>query len=337
MAFLNVKDVLDEGFFINMIVAGRNSGKTYSSVETVAKEAMKEIDEEINVSKSTFIYVRRNNANCLDTAKDNLFLKQRYPIYCKGNEYFKGKGRDAPLMGLAIPLSSVRSRGFEIPNLRYVFFDEFTVNMGYRYLKNEFFIFADFLESVCRLSERVQVIMTGNSGNFYNPYIIGWNINCPFDQKRWSDRERSITFRNYVDNEFMEQRNNSPVAKLFKGTVYDEWAGQNQFVENTFYNVEKLPQKTKPYFYFMYGTIKFLFSYSQVTCKMYISFNNSNMNIPLFQFNKENIQENMILFNSGNSFIRLLRHYFTYGRLCYVSEKVKYAFLPILQFLQSIS
>lgn len=70
---------------------------------------------------------------------------------------------------------------------------------------------------------------------------------------------------------------------------------------------------------------------------MYISFSNNKMNIPIFQFNKENIQENMILFNGGNPYIRLLRHYFTYGRLCYTTEKIKYQFMPILQFIQSIS
>lgn len=337
MAFLDVADVLTDDFFVNMIIAGRNSGKTYSSVKLIAETALKEIDEDINVSKNTFIYLRRNDKNCLEIAKQNLFIKQHYPIICRGNQYFIGKGKEAPLCGLAVPLSSVRSRGFEIPNLRYVFFDEFTVNMGYKYLKNEFTIFADFLESVCRLSEDVQVIMTGNSGNFYNPYIIGWNINCPFNQKRWSDRERSITFRNYVDNEFMVQRNNSRIAKLFKNTQYDEWAGQNQFTENTFFNVEKMPQKTKPYFCFAYGNTMFLFSYSQEMCKMYISYYNNKMNIPVFQFNKENIQENMILFNSGNPYIRLLRHYFTYGRLCYTTEKIKYQFMPILQFIQSIS
>lgn len=338
--FIDLKPILEEGFFINMILASRNSGKTYSASHIIYDTAINSIDTS-GMCKEQFIYLRRREKGELDKAKKTLFGKiENCKIANKGDFYFARRFDEEDekekydiLCGCAMSLNSASTRGFELPNLRYVFFDEFTVNGKSKYVNDEFNIFANFLETVVRLSEKVQVIMVGNSGNIYNPYTIGWNIPVSTKSNRWSDRERSITLRIFDSNKFGTERNESKIAKLFKGTSYDSWAGKNEFIENTYLNVERRSGNVKDICTLQYADDVFMISIDQRQRKMYISFAKPMKNH--FAFDRQNISENCYYFGKTNPIMKLFVQLYTTGRVFYESEKVRTLFSPLLQFIIS--
>lgn len=324
-----------------MILASRNSGKTYSATHIIYDHAINSIDAG-GICREQFIYLRRREKGELDKSKRTLFQKiENCKIAQKGDFYMAksigdedGKERYDIMCGCAMSLNTASTRGFELPNLRYVLFDEFTVNGKSKYVVDEFNIFANFLETVVRLNDNVQVIMLGNAGNIYNPYSIGWNIPVSKKTTRWSDRERSITLRIFDAERFGSERNESKIAKLFSGTSYDSWAGKNEFVENTYLNVQRRSGTLKDICTLQYCDDIFMISVDQRDKKMYISLAESAMKNH-FTFDRQHISENCYYFGKTNPIMKLLSQLQGIGRVYYDSEKARTLFIPLLQFITS--
>lgn len=325
--FFKVQDYLDEGIpegvRVFLFIVNRNAGKTYSN----CRECLKVVE-----NGGEFIYMRRNIKNQLEKTKDKLFASiPDCPITCDGYEYYY-KDKETGIKrrcGYAVALSSI-TRGMEYPNVKYVFFDEFTTKGNERYLNKEFEQFALFLESVIRLRDDCVVVMCGNAGNFYNPYTIGWQISLSKNQKRWTGKNGRIRYYKLYNESVATARSESLIGQLFEGTAYDEWAGKNVDTENTDTNIKQKSAKARYYASIRYDGLTFTF---WIDGNSIITSFSTGENRAVYTLDKENISEGEYYFHRQSNQIQRIRFYAQRGLLYYESQKVKSLFMPVLAYI----
>lgn len=333
--FLDVAEDIKEGYFLTMILAPRNCGKTYSVTQHILEQVEKNLTEDD--CKWRFLYIRRRWKNELESAKDSLFSRddEKQRIVSKGKKYYYVRENEQIYCGECAPLSSLKARGQEIANLRFILFDEFTAKVGELYLPNEFFIFASAIETLVRLRTGVQIVMLGNAGKFINPYTIGFCINIPFSQKKYTDRERSILYRIYDDEKYMTQRKDSPVARLFKGSAYDSWAGSISFFDDDDRNVESLARDSVILCTIEYTKGIFGLYASKSQQKLYIH-QVEKPSLKHFVLNPFSIEKGKEILTRGHPITKLFRALYTKGYVYYTSKKTKSLSENIIDYLISI-
>lgn len=326
--FIDVAEDLKKGFFLTMIYSARTGGKTYSTINYIYKLISDSFDGK-NVNKK-FFYIRRRYKNELEFAKDGLFSRFS-DMSCQGRKFFLHKGKKKFLCGRCAALSELKSRGLEVEDLAIIFFDEFTIKQGETYLSNEFNIFASMLDTIVRLRENVQIILTGNANMFYNPYTINLNIRR---QDEYIDFHRSIYLKIY-SSDITNEREGSAVSRLLSGTAYDDWASNVDFEEDHYLNIEKSSKNAKIVCTLEYDTIIFAFCIDSFEKKIFIKkVNKKHQNH--YTFSMKNISENVQLFSNYHPFFKFFRQMYTVGRVFFENVKTKSEFYDVLSLIISI-
>ena len=305
-----------------MIVAERNIGKTYSTTNLLHDEVLKGND---------FIYMRRYLQKELDVAKDSLFSRftnEEGAIVNSGYDYFllDEKGEKIRKCGDAIALSSL-PKGVEFPNVKYIFFDEFSITDNRRYLKNEFDIFANFFETVVRRRTDIKVFMLGNSKTFYNPYTIGWNIQLAEGQRKWKDQNGLVYYEKVRNIEGDLAHENTLSGKLFKNTSYNDWAGGNNFSDDTGKNVMRKTKGARYWCTIKNDGISFTIWYDNNY--MYVS-DSPGESRAIYNLDKTDIGYGESLFKTNSNQVYRLKMYASNGLLYFESEKIKKLFNPVM-------
>lgn len=334
--FWDVRDYICDETAVYMAVGIRNIGKTYSPVRYMRDQIL---------AGHEVLYVRRRSSGELENGKRNLFLGvEDIEIECVGNQFFKiehvqATKRDGTLKdeiikipcGYAMALSSTKGiRGINCESVNTIFFDEFTVtNAAGRYLKNEFEIFGEFMETVMRLRSDVKIIMCGNAFNFYNPYTVGWNIKLGKKQTKWHSRDWIISYQLIQGIEMQEQRANSVAGRLFRNTEYDKAAGQNIFVLNNDANVERKPADAVPVLSVILGGKEF----SAWSCQrgVYISNSSRNTSWQTYTIDRNKVSTNVTFLGRKSYAYLFLRDAYLKGALYYESEAIKDAFDGVIR------
>lgn len=304
--------------FVFQFIGERNCGKSYSTEHFI---------HDICEMGYEFIYIRRSKDRELKKAKDRLFnCVEDSKIVCDGYDYYYLDGETKRHCGYAIALSSV-PKGMEFPNVKVIYFDEFTItNRTMRYLSGEFEVFAELYETIVRRRKDTILIMCGNARDFYNPYSIGWHIELGSEQKKWSSENKMVKYwKVETKGEYLSRRN-TVAGTLFAGTKYDEWSN-NSFIDNDTTNVKKKTKESKYWCTIIQEGKEFT---AWIDGKnIYIS-NSKGLKHARFTLDKSNINESQILFQRSNNQIAMVRWAGVNGTLFYESQKIKSEFKEIL-------
>ena len=171
--------VLEQTASIISVVGSRGVGKTYGGFKKLIKE------------HKPFIYLRRlkSQLELCGTKEGNPFKKinkdlgmEILPYKQEGLITFRNGDKNGEIIALGVALSVVANvRGVDFSDYDYIIFDEFIPIIGEHPIKNEFFAFENFIETVNRNRELlgclpVKCIMLGNANTLVNPYFVGWHF-----------------------------------------------------------------------------------------------------------------------------------------------------------------
>lgn len=220
--------LLSHNAFISFVMSPRGNGKSYSAKKLIIKNFLK--------SGAQSVYVRRKKTE-IDEVKDTFWsdVSQEFPEH-----NFKIEGSvgyiDGKKVVYFIPLStSPNKKSSSYPRVNLIVFDEYIITKTTynRYLKNEVVLLLDLVETVFRTRTNGRVLMLANSVSYVNPFFSFFDI-VPKQEQRFTKYKKGlICLELFTDNDFMEEKKNTPFGRLIEGTEYSKYAVENEVLEDT--------------------------------------------------------------------------------------------------------
>lgn len=258
--YLDIPYILHFGLPFNWIVGGRGTGKTYGALKYAYE------------SEKTFIYLRRTQTqidlivNQEFNPFESLNSDMGWDVGCYTiNKYNKGfyleefneekekfeKVGDP--IGYGMALSTISNlRGFDASNVELLIFDEFISERHERPIKNEADAFLNAYETMNRNRELkgkkpIQCLFCANANNLANPLFLKLNLltqaskmirdNIEFAQL--PHRESTMTI--LQESKISEQKRETALYKLARGTAFEAMSLENKFVYDEHYHVGHKP------------------------------------------------------------------------------------------------
>ena len=336
MAWYSYQNLLSQNCFLNFVMSPRGNGKSYG-----AKKIM--IDNFIKKGKQS-VYVRRTQTE-LDGMKMTFFadIAEQYP----DNE-FEVVGDVGYIDGeeaiFFIALStSLKKKSSAYPKVTSIFFDEYVIAQGAstRYLKNEMFIFFELLETIFRKRNTpdMRIVLMANAVSFVNPLFTFYNIE-PNPKLRFQKfHNKSICLELFTDSTFMEEKKNTRMGQLIKGTSYANYAIGNVAYED---NDDFLMKKREGTRWEYLMTLKTEGRAVAVWADLYQNIFHIDDNINLqstthnYTLTSDDIEQGFINIKSGrdNWRVKHLKRAHMESNLYYVNQDIKKFFnLTIIKYL----
>lgn len=241
--YYNYDKLFSYNFLIAFVIGERGCGKSYGSKIAVMKKYLKTGEQ--------FIYLRRYKTE-LDTAlttfwndvADDPTLKD-HKLAVKKSKTLTELLCDGKVCGYAVPLSTANIlKSTPFPKVKTIIFDEFLLDVGgsHRYLRNEMTMFLDVIETVFRLREG-QTILLGNClAPHTSPYFAYWDLELPYGESEFRTFRDGAIVVNYIRNlAYRKAKKESRFGKLIDGTLYGQYAIDNQALRENNNFIEKKP------------------------------------------------------------------------------------------------
>lgn len=321
---------------LNFVIGNRGGGKTIEAMRTITWAFIKH--------GFTSIWTRRQEVE-LDSIfmekffTDPAFLNQ-FPDYefktkktkYGGIGYLRRKGDDFWVAYIQfMPLSTcLKHKSVPFPSVKYIIYDEFIIDKmsNMRYLKNEVFIFLEFLQSVMRLRENVRCLFIGNSISVINPYFLYYNIKKP---KKEFTAKGDICIQYYKNPYYTEQLKNSRFGNLVKNTEYANYAIENEFIRDKYDFIEKRPKTAHYWFAIKYDDNYFSVWQDGKSGNYYIC-NTYDKNRLIFALTNEDHTLNTIMIQNKTKYLPIvcLIENYELGRIRFENLKIASMFDEIL-------
>lgn len=227
--------------FLNFVVGHRGCGKTYGCKKWAIKHFLK--------TGKKFIYLRRYKdelkgdeiATFFDTLRSDDELKD-YELYVKGRRFYCNDKEIGQIMFLSVQQSK---KSVEYPDYDTIIFDEFIIQKGFQhYLPDEVDKLFNFMDTVFRNRDGCRCICLANAISWVNPYFIFFKFQ-PMQSGYQIAQEGTVLLNVYENQEFNEEKSKTKLAKMVKGTAYEDMAIKNKFADvNTDFIMEK-PKDSK--------------------------------------------------------------------------------------------
>lgn len=359
--YWNINRVLQSGYRIALIIGGRGVGKTF----TVKKETL----EDLFFNNCSLIYLRRLGVEIDDLEKTNFITKELlektfndrlsdYGTDQKRNvtkftidgeihelKYF---GNHLFFDGRIIVYFTALSRAGRVksndyPDVKYLIYDEVIIDKkimpNARYIRNEFTVLLNFIETVKRERKDFYLFMLSNVGENFNPIFAGLSYYLTVEdiEKGWVERDTFVI--ELVPNKEEELDMSDPFTRL--GATNKDFMLSKT---NAFENIRT------PYFSTINRTPQFLIKFerqylgvverripagSELYYKVYNSLDNLSLDVPIYNrefdsllpdeefltdmFIKKHLykyfeffQKNMVYHESPESFLAWSRLVFAY-------------------------
>ena len=321
--YIDYSRIFSYNALLNFIIASRGTGKTFGITDFVVDKFLKRSDE--------FVYVRRYKSELQKSIPKffNALLNEEKTKQKYKDHEFTHKGMnlmiDDKTCGYGITLSTAQQfKSSNFPKVKYIIFDEFILEDGQgHYLKNEVDIFLGLIESVARLRD-IKVILLGNSANIMNPYFLFFNLHLPYNNEIITFKDGMIALQYATSEEYKKVKKESKFGKLVAGTSYEDYAINNNFINDNRDFVEKKDKDSKFSFSFVYNDVRLGVWINWLTGKMYVS-NDYLENGIIFACTSKDHKPNTMLmsiakkYNCWNNFI----NNFKLGNLYYENTKIK--------------
>lgn len=223
--WFSLDKVLSYNALLNFVVGPRGCGKTYGTKKWALKKFLK--------SSRKFIYLRRfkdeQNSDDLgkffnEIKKDETF--KAHELTVKGRKFFC----DGLECGEAIYLSVQQSKkSVDYSDFDTIIFDEFIIEKGYQhYLPDEPIKLINFIDTVFRHRVGCRCICLANSIKWVNPYFTFFKFS-PMDEGYQVAQDGTVLLNVYKNEKYTEMKNQTKLAKMIKGTVYEDMSINNKF------------------------------------------------------------------------------------------------------------
>lgn len=153
---------------------------------------------------------------------------------------------DDQTAGWAIPLStSISLKSTAFPFVDIIIFDEFIIEKGKQhYLPNEVETLLDLYVTIAR--ERDVVIMfLSNALSITNPYFNYFKLQVPYQSQFW--RKGEIIVEMVQVDGFIERRKQSRFGSVIRGTRYERYSIENEFLLDNPEFIGKRPSNSTIY------------------------------------------------------------------------------------------
>lgn len=337
--FFNLNEILSYNEKINMVIGGRNVGKTFNTLAFLYNRFIKH--------KEQSLYVRRYE-NDLKKAKSTLFTKLQTkgfidPLYYPELDGTLYSINNEPFMQCVALSTSRKYKGAQtVTNCRWLMFDEFLLDKGREtYLSNELSIFLDLILSFERddgsekSTDGIRAIMLANSTMKMNPYFIGWDIDLKDEAKFTRHPTRPIIVQRYSNDELAENMKKTAFGRLIAGTTYEDYAIGNKFVGDNDNFIEKISGKTNYIVTLSYNGKNYGVYYSPDKGMYYVSSNYDENYHYKFQFSTEDHSPNYLLFKTMkyNPTIKSIMYAYEIGKIRFTDYKTKMNFIEMFGYL----
>lgn len=254
-------DVTDDLYWCYIIIGGRNTGKTYSSLKSCylnnrkfvfVKRTLEDIDllcdrknEELDFDVSPFKSINRDIGSNVRALK----VKKGVGGFYSCNE--EGESEGTPI-GYIVSLSGVsKVKGFDLSDCDWIIFDEFIPQPWDRINRMEGNQLMDLYKTVSRDREHrgksaLKLICLANATKISNPVcntleitdkLVDMQVN---KSSYYKDPDRGIFVHQIMDNAaFMEEEKKSQIYKAMSGTEWGRMALNNEFAYDDFTAVKK--------------------------------------------------------------------------------------------------
>ena len=328
--FWAIAPLLSRNAFINIVIGGRGTGKTFN--------AKKHCIEDFIKHGRQFFYVRRYNTE-LDLAMQGFFDQLQHEGYFEEHTFEVKKSKhlykffmDKKPIGFACALSTAlifKSASF--PDVYNLIFDEALIARGssYRYLRNEVTQFLELLESIFRLRNG-RVLILSNAITVANPYFEFWNI-IPKANKQFEFYHDGDICLEQVQNEaFKQEKLKSPIGRLIANTEYGEYAIDNKMLQdnNTFIGFK--PNDAKYSFLIKIDGSQFGVWTSNKQGALYISSLYDPTKPLVLALDAESHDESSLLVGTRENAYMRLRRAFELGLLFFENQKQKHKVVSAL-------
>lgn len=249
MMYYSANRLLSHNCLFNFIVSQRGDGKTYDFKKRGIKRFIKNHEQ--------FIYVRRYKTELKEINKFFNDIKKEFPdyefkiegsdFYCRKKPEKEGtKWKQSDICGGYIALTTaLTKKSVPYPDVTLIGFDEFITNQKsfYRYLPNEVKEFLDLYNTIAR-DRDVIVIFMANSISTVNPYFIWFKVMLDKDT-RFLKPQDEVCVEYYTSKEYVEHVKQTRFGKLIKGSDYEKYAVDNEFVYDIPDFIERRPKTSK--------------------------------------------------------------------------------------------
>ena len=254
-----------------IVVGGRNTGKTYSTLKMCYEDNKK------------FVFVKRTNEDVKLICAGSGKLGSKMASYGVDLSPFKSLNRDINInvkaflifdglggfwkcddennpvgdpIGYIISLNSVtKVKGFDLSECDYLIFDEFIPQPWERVSRKEGEMVLDLYKTISRAREHLdrealKLICLANATSVSNPITnilevtdLLVEMDIIYADVRYLE-DRAILIHKIIDSpEFYEKEKNSPIYKAMAGTQWADMALENKFAYNDTSNVSRLNLK----------------------------------------------------------------------------------------------
>lgn len=328
--FYSVKPLLSRNAFINIVIGGRGTGKTFNAKKFCIEDYIKH--------NRQFFYVRRYNTE-LDLAmqgffeqlqKENYFTEHTFTV--KKSKHLYKFFMDKKPIGFACALSTAlifKSASF--PDVYNLIFDEALIARGssYRYLRNEVTQFLELLESIFRLRNG-RVLILSNAITVANPYFEFWNIVPKADKQFEFYHDGDICLEQVQNEEFKQEKLKTPIGRLIANTEYGDYAIDNKMLQDDASFIGFKPNDAKYSFLIKIDGSKFGVWTSNKQGALFISSLYDPTKPLVLALDAESHDEASVLLGKSETAYLRLKRAFELGLLFFENQKQKHKVISAL-------
>lgn len=249
----------------NFIIGGRGGGKTYGAVQTIFEERLQSIFMRRTGNEIDLILSGKDNANINPFMQYSIDknlnisvgkINKNLAVFGTGDfkEYEDANGtvHNEPFIeyGMLLALSTLANiRGFSAERYTDLFFDEFIPEKHVKRMKSEDEAFLNAYETICRNREfsgrpPLNAYLLSNSNSLASPLLSYLHLDDKINkmkrksQNLYLDGERGILIYLPKDQEFIEKKKQTAIARLTQDTDFYKMAIENDFAYDDFTCIE---------------------------------------------------------------------------------------------------
>lgn len=264
--YYNYNKVISYNALLNILIGSRGVGKTFGASELVVKDFIKNGNE--------FVYLRRYKTELSKSMSKffkALIQENKFPddkLDVKGNTFYINDN----VAGYGVTLSTAQQlKSSNFPKVKTIIFDEFLIESGQgHYLKNEVDIFLGLIETISRM-RNVRVFMLANAVTEANPYFLYFDLTLPYNNDIRTFKDGLILLQYMNNPEYIEAKKKTRFGKLVSGTDYEDYAINNNFVDNNSMFIEHKSGNSKFSFSFIYKDNRYGVWIDYNNSKIYVS------------------------------------------------------------------
>ena len=269
--FWDIGRTLTHNALFNFIVGNRGGGKSYGAKK-------RGIDNFINKGEQ-FGYIRRYKDDLKKPMeqffKDVMWEYPEHEFKIDGDKFLirlkpaneKEKWTEEDVAGYGFSLSTANNKkSISYPFITTLIFDEFLLEEdNQRYLKNEPTKMLNLYETIARPGTdhpRVVMFLLANAISITNPYFLYLNLRMPTTQDKngkwiWKHPTKSILVENVKNKAFIDKKRNTEFGGIVKGTDYEGYSIDNEFLLDDDSFIEKKTPAARYYFTFTFKDREF--------------------------------------------------------------------------------